>query len=271
MLRNNGKPSVSVIVPAWNSAANLERLLASLEAQTSRDFEVLVVDRHSADGTSSLCSRTGASYFDIDAGRSEARNYGASVARGDYLLFLDTDMELSPDVVALCLAGVDGFDALCLREKAVTGGNYWARARALERDSMFGTLFSESPRFIRRAAFDKVGGYDREMVGYEDLDLQAKLIESGFGVGWVNSMIYHHEEGIGLREYLAKRSLYSTTSGIYARKHRAFWKVLRSPVRRGKGLVGAIISSGNIGSIALVPGLFLMRSVEYLSSVGGGR
>lgn len=271
MLGINGKPAVSVIVPAWNSALNLERLLASLEVQTARDFEVLVVDRHSSDGTGTLCRRTGASYFDIDAGRSEARNYGASVARGDFLLFLDADMHLSPDAVGLCLAGIDGFDALCLREKVVTGGNYWARARALEKDSMFGTLFSESPRFIRRAAFDEVGGYDREMVGYEDLDLQARLIESGFGVGWVNAVIYHHEEGIGLREYLAKRSLYSTTSGIYARRHRAFWKVLRSPVRRGKELVRAIVSSGSIGSIALVPGLFLMRSVEYLSSAGGGR
>ncbi len=262
------KPAVSVIVPAWNSAVSLDRLLSSLATQTCDCFEVLVVDRHSNDGTREVCRRWNASFIDHDSGRSEARNYGASVSRGEFLLFLDSDMRLSPDTIEQCMGGVGKLDAVCLREKVVTGRNYWARARALEKDCMFGTLFSESPRFIRRSVFEHVGGYDREMVGYEDLDLQARLLESGYAVGWVNTTVYHHEEDVGLLKYLEKRRLYATTSGMYASRHVAFWRTLRSPVRRGRAVVSAVISSGDVRSITLVPGLFLMRGIEYLSSLG---
>lgn len=257
-----GEPLVSVIIPTWKSASTLPALLESLSHQTMGDFETIIVDNHSCDGTDGIAHKWDAGYIDIKAGRSEARNRGASASRGRYLLFLDSDMELSPTVLEECCSKIERFDALCLHERSVTGGNYWAKARALERDGFFGSTYYESARFYRKHVFFDLGCYDTEMVGFEDLDLQAKLLEKGMRLGWADASVYHHEEGVGLVGYLRKRTLYSTTAGVYARRHESYWRELQSVSRRYR-LLMKTMSSRDIGSAYLYPGLILMRSLEY--------
>lgn len=95
----------SVIIPAYNAEARLPRCLDSLLAQTRGDFEVLVVDDGSADGTLSVCH----DYAERDArivvlhqdngGVSSARNHALSHAQGAYLLFVDSDDYVAPTFI----------------------------------------------------------------------------------------------------------------------------------------------------------------------------
>lgn len=267
MEKGIGEPLVSVIIPTWNSSTTLDRLLRSISNQTLDAFEVLVIDKDSSDGTPEIAERLADSYFNVPFGRSEARNYGASKSKGEFLLFVDSDMELTPNVLEACVSAISGFDSLCLREVAVTGKNYWVKARAIERDHMFRSFYYESARFYRKESFIKVGGYDISMVGFEDLDLQARMVEGGFRVGWTDAIVYHHEEDVGLFKYLSKRNLYASTAKTYASRHPAYWRELRSPSRRLRWMLKSISSSGSLKTAYLLPGLVITRALEFLLAI----
>jgi GT2 family glycosyltransferase len=83
----------SVVIPTYNRLPLLQRTLASVDAQLHRDFEILVVDDGSTDGTRDWLARQGALRVleQGNRGPGAARNLGAREARGDYVAFLDSD------------------------------------------------------------------------------------------------------------------------------------------------------------------------------------
>ncbi len=101
----SSQPLLSIIVPAYNMEVFLERCMDSVLGQTFSDFEVIVVDDGSTDGTPALCD----AYADRDSrvrvvhksngGIGSARNAGLRVARGAWLMFLDADDWLAPDAL----------------------------------------------------------------------------------------------------------------------------------------------------------------------------
>lgn len=97
------QPAVSVIVPTYNRAALLPRALASITAQTFGDWEIILVDDGSTDGTATLAAgfarRLGDRFrylWQPNAGASAARNTGIDAARGAFVAFLDSDDEFLP-------------------------------------------------------------------------------------------------------------------------------------------------------------------------------
>lgn len=92
-------PRISVITPALNEIALLPNLLACLERQTFTDFEFILADAGSTDGTRELAERHGAVV--VDGGMpARGRNAGAAVARGELLCFLDADVQIPDDFLA---------------------------------------------------------------------------------------------------------------------------------------------------------------------------
>ena len=176
--------TVSVIIAAYNEEKNLPRLLASINKQTYSEIETIVVDDSSSDNTSKVAKKYKAIVFSRPHGeRSVQRNFGAQRAKGKYLLFLDADMELFPKVVASCvaLAKKHSWSALVIPEKSV-GDNYWAKAKALERNCYIGDSEIEAARFISHAAFDEVGKYDQQMISGEDWDLHKRLMKFSYKI-----------------------------------------------------------------------------------------
>ncbi|MFQ5483536.1 MAG: glycosyltransferase family 2 protein, partial [Nitrospinaceae bacterium] len=88
------RPEVSVIIPTYNRAWSLPATVDSVLGQTFQDFELIVVDDGSTDGTESLVREMpGAVYLPLreNAGVSAARNRGMERARGRFICFLDSD------------------------------------------------------------------------------------------------------------------------------------------------------------------------------------
>ncbi len=105
---------ISIIVPARNEERNLRRLLPSLLRQRNVDFDVVIYDDQSEDGTFALASSTGDSRVQVlrgDAlapgwvGKVHALYQGSRVASGDVLLFLDADTALTDDLALARIAG----------------------------------------------------------------------------------------------------------------------------------------------------------------------
>lgn len=94
---------VSVITPAFNAAEHLAEAIASVRAQTSTDWEMIVIDDGSSDGTAALLDAQDDPRIRIihqaNAGVSAARNAGLDAARGVYVTFLDADDLLPPEAL----------------------------------------------------------------------------------------------------------------------------------------------------------------------------
>ena len=94
---------VSVIVPVYNAGEFLKKCIESILAQTFRDFELILIDDGSTDGSSSLCDEYALSdarikvFHQLNAGQSAARNRAVELASGDYLAFIDADDYVSAD------------------------------------------------------------------------------------------------------------------------------------------------------------------------------
>ena len=92
------KPELSIIIPAYNCADDILRMIDSIKAQDYSDYELIIVNDHSTDNTAQVLSRLSRSDRHIVAinqpangGTSVARNTGISRAKGKYLMFLDAD------------------------------------------------------------------------------------------------------------------------------------------------------------------------------------
>lgn len=103
---------VSVIVPIYNAEAYLRRALDSILSQTHKDWEAILVDDGSTDSSGRIaeeyaaCDRRFKVVHKENGGQSEARNTGMQHAQGEFLLFLDADDFLHPQLMALCLEAI---------------------------------------------------------------------------------------------------------------------------------------------------------------------
>src|SRR5438552_14845568 len=104
-------PSTSVIIPTFNRRDMLVKALDSVAAQTYRDFEIIVVDDGSTDGTDQLFARgrfENLTYLrQSNRGPSAARNAAASMATSEYLAFLDDDDEFLPTKLELQIRALE--------------------------------------------------------------------------------------------------------------------------------------------------------------------
>jgi teichuronic acid biosynthesis glycosyltransferase TuaG len=103
-----GRPAVSVVTPVWNAAATLAETVASVRAQSFADWEMLLVDDGSTDGSARLMARLAAEEPRIrvfahatNLGAAAARNRAIREARGRWLAFLDADDLWRPEKLAL--------------------------------------------------------------------------------------------------------------------------------------------------------------------------
>ncbi|OWA34167.1 4,5-dihydroxyphthalate decarboxylase [Saccharibacillus sp. O16] len=93
-----GLPFVSIVIPARNEENRIRPLLQSLRQQRFRQFEILVVDDDSTDGTAAIAESLGAKVLRGEgAGKSSACWYGAQQASGSWLLFLDADTKFEDE------------------------------------------------------------------------------------------------------------------------------------------------------------------------------
>ena len=212
-------PMVSVIVPTYNSAKTLDICLRSVKEQTYPNIEIIVADNNSTDNTREIAEKYG-KVFIKGPERSAQRNFGARQSNGEYLVFLDSDIELTPKVIEECMKRVDeGSDAVIFREITV-GESFWAKCRELESRCVIGDDLIEAPRFYKARVFNAVNGYDESLIGWEDWDLAQRVRQRGFKVTRVDPLTKHHERKVSPIKRIKKKYYYGKTVKRYLQKHR---------------------------------------------------
>lgn len=194
-------PQVSVVIPAYNEATYIDRLLNALARQNFENFEVIVSDAESKDGTKEVID----SFKDkldikfVEApphGPSHGRNVGAAKARGEWLLFLDADVDIyDPDFMQKLLTGTQA-----------KGWNTSSAQLKVQGNSLLGRLGHNQPymnlaahtkhpifqgycMFTNREVFEKLNGFNEKIRYGEDNDYATRSAPYGFG--FVKKLYYY--------------------------------------------------------------------------------
>ncbi len=181
-------PSISFVIPVLNDAKGLERCLESIEKSVPAnvEVEVVVADNGSADDSVAVASRHGAIVLCVpDVSVAELRNRAAAAARGAILAFVDADHEIGEDWCEVVLEAMTDpeIGAIGAPYDPPPGATWVQRANDHLRDHREGRSevrwLGSGNLAIRRAAFEKVCGFDERLVTCEDVDLCARVRASG--------------------------------------------------------------------------------------------
>ena len=172
--------NISIIIPALNEAQSIGETLDAA-ARVKDVVEVVVVDGGSADGTAEVARARGVRVVTAARGRGAQMHAGALAARGEVLWFLHADTLAPADAVE--------YIARALRDPRAVGGNFRVRFDGTRRAARFltwlyprlrllGLAYGDSGFFVRRAAYERAGGFKPFPI-FEDLDLLRALWRQG--------------------------------------------------------------------------------------------
>jgi hypothetical protein len=196
-------PKVAVITPVLNAAAYLPQAIASVQAQTWPDWELLIVDDGSIDGSLDLAEEAASRDSRIRVlrtsgrtGAAAARNLGLAAAKAEFVAFLDADDLFEPGKLAIDLACFDANPQAMM----VYGPTLWwweedASRTSVERMGRYADRLHAAPTLfqdilidqkgvvpctcavlIRTAALQVVGGFDESFALYEDQTIWVKIM-----------------------------------------------------------------------------------------------
>lgn len=268
-------PLVSTVITTKNEEKNIETCIKSILTQSypQERIEIIVVDNNSSDKTKELAQKYTDKVFNKGPERSAQRNYGLlEKSAGEYLLYLDADMTLSPNIIDGCTQTIDSdpqIVALHISE-IVSGDKYFSRVRRFERSFYDGTVI-DGARFFKKAILQKVGGFDETMSGPEDWDLDKKLKQLG-KIGMLDKtvgVIFHNESEFNLKKYLSKKGYYAKSFDGYVAK----WGKNDADVVKQLGMwyrfFGVFIENGKWKKLLAHPdltfGMYFLRFLVGLS------
>ncbi|MEW6182363.1 MAG: glycosyltransferase family 2 protein [Bacillota bacterium] len=207
-MKNKSK-TVSVIIPAFNEAAQISETVTAVKA-IPEVTQIVVVDDASSDETSTLAAKAGAEVVKLPAnsGKGTAVNTGISVATGDVLLLLDADLGKSAtyarDLVLPVLRGESDMTVACFPSPKKKGGFGLVRGLARSGIRYFTGLEMKAPlsgqRALSRDVLEVVkpfaGGFGVEVA------LTVKAVRKGFRVSEIAVPMRHRETGRDLKGFL---------------------------------------------------------------------
>jgi len=213
-------PLISIIVPTYNSSQFLDACLQSIKNQTYKNTELIVVDNHSTDKTKEIAQKYTTKVFTKGPERSAQRNFGAQRSNGQYLLFIDSDMELSENVVKNCIEKITKDQTLIgiIIPEESFGEGFWAQCKKLERSFYVGVDWMEAARFFDKSAYEQIGGYDENLISGEDWDLSQRIELFG-KIDRIDDFIYHNEGKLSLKDTLRKKFYYAQQFARYKNKN----------------------------------------------------
>ncbi len=182
-------PEISIIIPTYNEEKNIGRLLESIERQSFKNYEVIVVDSNSEDNTVEIAKRYNAKVINESRrGVSIAKNRGAKEAKGSILYFIDADTELFENTLENIKAAFDGNTA-CASGPIYPLENTGISIRLwyffnfvilVKASKKIGKPSFVTPNLsIRADIFRKVNGFNESMKTYEDCDLSIRASKYG--------------------------------------------------------------------------------------------
>ncbi len=231
------KPNISIIILNWNGQKWLKACFASIYKQTKKNFEIILADNHSTDNSIEYTKENWPKIkiikFSKNLGFAKGNNLAAKKARGEFLLFLNNDTKIEKNFLEKLLLAFSKNKADILVPQAFG----YQKERVFPQNKPYLGLdhysypiFASCPfyadgsaLFIRKALFDKLGGFDENYFMFqEDVDLswRARLLGAKIKPA-PQARVYHYGGGtaIGSRINPQKRHQTSTLRRFLTEKN----------------------------------------------------
>jgi GT2 family glycosyltransferase len=215
------KPEVSVVIPAYNAAPYIADTLESVLNQTFSDFEVLVIDDGSIDQTVNIIQNYAAQdprvhliVSPVNQGVSNARNLGIRKAIGQWVAFLDADDIWLPQKLAMHVhhlstnpdLGMSFAKVEYMSSSGIKSGKAaHMRLKQVKPQHLYYENLTCTPSNVvaRRATLEQVGGFERDLRGFEDMDLCLRISCAGWQVEGLNQvLVYYRTHPAGISTQL---------------------------------------------------------------------
>jgi glycosyltransferase involved in cell wall biosynthesis len=180
-------PKISIIVPCYNQAQYLDECLQSVLDQTYQDWECIIVNDGSPDNTEEKAKK----WVEKDSrlhyllkengGLSSARNAGIEIAKGEWILPLDSDDKISPDYLELAEKEFrKGYKIIyCNAEKFGSENGFWTLP-AYSRKTLAVENVIFCTAFYRKKDWGSANGYDTDLIyGWEDWEFWISILKNG--------------------------------------------------------------------------------------------
>lgn len=177
---------ITAIIPTFNRASYLLEAIESIENQTHKVDEILVIDDGSTDNTKELISSLHVKYiYQENRGVSSARNLGIALASNDWVAFLDSDDTWNPNKIEIqtkfhkenpnLLASFS--DEIWIREdKEITLKKHQQKEKPTFLNSLRSCKIGTSTFFAQKNFLQQIGGFDEELKVCEDYDLWLRIL-----------------------------------------------------------------------------------------------
>lgn len=202
-------PTISVIVPVYNAAKSLDRCVQSKLSQTYTQWELILVNDGSMDGSASLCDKYVASDARIsvchkaNGGVSSARNQGLLQAKGDYVAFIDSDDYVEINYLEKLIKFVPA-DLIICGFKNIGGDSFLPEAldatsmnnKSLVKKIMAVPYYLDTPwcKLFKRDIISKHGlAFDQKLKLSEDTLFCYEFLSNATSVGVVPEMLYIYD------------------------------------------------------------------------------
>lgn len=174
--------SFSIIIPSYNRANTLDRAIRSVLVQSYHACEVVVVDDGSTDNTRNVLESFPQViyHYQVNSGVSAARNKGAEISSGDWLIFLDSDDELEIDSLFQFSNRLESHSFT----QVVQGSYLFVEGKStIIRNVKLGEVGFVSGSFvIKKELFITIGGYDSKLKFGENTELKFRLDKSNIKI-----------------------------------------------------------------------------------------
>ena len=199
---------VTIVIPYLNRAAFLEKTLATVQRQTHRPLQAVLVDNGSQDASPEICKRFCEQYnaedFEVlllkeeKAGAASARNKGLAAAKGEYVYFFDSDDEMSPDFIAdaVAKARACAMPDIVAAHTVVTFPDGGKRPRRILRSAsvpaqILTATYSTQSLFLSTDFMKNAGGWDGNVFRWDDWELGVRLLTLHPKIVWLEKKKYH--------------------------------------------------------------------------------
>ena len=200
-----GKSLVSVIIPCFNNWLYIEQAINSIVNQTYRFIELIVVDDGSNQKTkdilNALSDKINVLIHQDNKGQSAARNEGVKYAKGDYILFLDSDDFFEPEFCELAVERIKNNNEIkivtCYSNIIVDENvNRVFKPHGGTLQNMILSNCAMGSCLIRKDDWQITGGYDESMrTGFEDWEFYIRILSLGGKVEVIDKILFNYRKG----------------------------------------------------------------------------
>ena len=219
-------PKVSVIVPVYKAEKYLRKCVDSILAQTFRDFEVILVDDGSPDGSGAICDEYAKKdprvrvFHKENGGVSSARQCGLDHARGEYTIHADPDDWVEPNMLEELYAKAKAENAdmvICDFYVNDSRGQRYVgqRPSALDHETVLRELFQQlhgscCNKLVRRACYrEHKVSFPLEFSFCEDVYVNTSLLKNKIRVAYLSKAFYHYEQDVNDESIVRKNNIRS--------------------------------------------------------------